>query len=83
MTESGQVTIPKPARDALGPKPGQRIEFELGENEIALRPAPAAETNEEAAGRLEKLFEEWEKHPPLDWDQDVGEYMASLREPLP
>lgn len=29
VTTKGQVTIPKPVRDRLGIKPGNRVEFEL------------------------------------------------------
>ena len=32
LTVKGQVTIPKRIRDALGLKPGHRVEFSVGEN---------------------------------------------------
>jgi AbrB family looped-hinge helix DNA binding protein len=32
LTSKGQVTIPKRIRDALGLKPGQRVEFSVGDN---------------------------------------------------
>lgn len=32
MTSKGQVTIPKPARDALHLSPGDRVEFVLGDD---------------------------------------------------
>ncbi len=32
LTSKGQVTIPKRIRDALGLKPGHRVEFSVGDN---------------------------------------------------
>ena len=32
MTSKGQITIPKPARDALQLRPGDRVEFVLGDD---------------------------------------------------
>lgn len=32
LTIKGQVTIPKPVRERLGVKPGDKIAFELGED---------------------------------------------------
>jgi AbrB family looped-hinge helix DNA binding protein len=32
ITSKGQVTIPKPVRDRLGVKPGDKIAFELNED---------------------------------------------------
>lgn len=32
MTSKGQITIPKPARDALQLLPGDRVEFVLGDD---------------------------------------------------
>ncbi len=32
MTSKGQITIPKPARDALQLHPGDRVEFVLGDD---------------------------------------------------
>lgn len=32
MTSKGQITIPKPARDALQLQPGDRVEFVLGDD---------------------------------------------------
>jgi len=46
MTSKGQVTIPKPVRDALGLATGDRIEFEIGpEGDVRLevRRRPASE----------------------------------------
>ncbi len=40
MTEKGQVTIPKPMRDALGIDPGTEVEFEQTADAIVVRKAP-------------------------------------------
>lgn len=32
MTSKGQITIPKPARDALQLNPGDRVEFVIGDD---------------------------------------------------
>jgi antitoxin PrlF len=32
MTSKGQITIPKPARDALQLRPGDRVEFVFGDD---------------------------------------------------
>jgi len=40
MTSKGQITIPKPARDALQLQPGDRVEFVFGdEGRVFLLPA--------------------------------------------
>lgn len=52
MTSKGQVTIPKPVRDALGLKPGSKVEFRQNrQGEIVVEKSPEAN----AANRFEKL----------------------------
>jgi AbrB family looped-hinge helix DNA binding protein len=45
MTSKGQVTIPKRLRDALGLKPGSRVEFEMD---------PSGRVVVKRAGKLKK-----------------------------
>jgi antitoxin PrlF len=42
LTRKGQVTIPKPIRDALGLKPGNAVDFRItAEGQVVLAPAEA------------------------------------------
>ena len=54
VTSKGQVTIPKRVRDALGLKPGSRVEFLIQEGGVVL--APAREGVEGLAGSLRKYL---------------------------
>ena len=38
VSSKNHVVVPSEARKALGIKPGDRLEVEIGENEITLRP---------------------------------------------
>lgn len=38
LSSKGQVTIPKPVREALGLSPGEEVVFEIREGEAILRP---------------------------------------------
>ncbi len=38
LTSKGQLTIPKKVREALGLRPGDRVEFEVTDGEARLRP---------------------------------------------
>ncbi len=40
ISEKGQVTVPKPLRDALGISPGDRLDFELDGETIRIRKRP-------------------------------------------
>jgi AbrB family looped-hinge helix DNA binding protein len=43
LTSKGQVTIPKPIRDALQLRPGMPVEFAVNAaGEVVIHPAPAA-----------------------------------------
>lgn len=39
MTKKGQVTIPVEVRRLLGLRPRDRVIFEIGENQVTIRPA--------------------------------------------
>ena len=40
ISEKGQVTIPKPLRDAFGIQPGDRLEFDVVGDAIRIRKSP-------------------------------------------
>lgn len=40
ISEKGQVTIPKPMRDAFGIRPGDRLEFDVVGDAIRIRKSP-------------------------------------------
>lgn len=45
ITQKGQVTIPKEARDYLGLKTGSRIEFKINKGQVFIQPADSLEKN--------------------------------------
>lgn len=53
MTKKGQVTIPKPIRDALGLNSGDKLEFVLDENGRVLC-TPITRRVDDVFGRLHK-----------------------------
>jgi len=53
MTKKGQVTIPKPIRDALGLHSGDKLEFVLDENGRVLC-TPITRRVDDVFGRLHK-----------------------------
>ncbi len=53
MTTKGQVTVPKPMRDALGLKPGSKVEFEYaGAGRATIRAARRSDKGRFASVRL-------------------------------
>jgi antitoxin PrlF len=69
MTSKGQVTVPKPMRDALGLKPGSKVVFEYqGNGKAVIRRAGAAPKS-----RFAKL------RGSLKSDLTTDEIMAMLR----
>jgi AbrB family looped-hinge helix DNA binding protein len=52
VSEKGQVTLPKPLRDALGIRTGERVEFELVGDAIRLRKRPDRDRLAELYGSL-------------------------------
>jgi AbrB family looped-hinge helix DNA binding protein len=49
ITSKGQITLPKPVREALGVSPGDEVSFEVGKDDVAVRPL-----------RVESSFRAWE-----------------------
>ena len=39
ITEKGQITLPRSVRQALNVKPGERVQFVVGDQSVVLRPA--------------------------------------------
>lgn len=67
ISEKGQITIPKEIRDRLGIVQGDRLIFDLNENEIIIRKSG---TN--------KISEILEKQKP--WKIDSVKFQRNLRE---
>lgn len=51
VSSKGQITLPKPIRDALGLRPGEEVVFELRNGEVVIRPRRRVPL-EELVGRL-------------------------------
>ncbi|QTD45081.1 AbrB/MazE/SpoVT family DNA-binding domain-containing protein [Ottowia testudinis] len=72
ITVKGQVTVPKPIRDALGLTPGSRVDFDLDEQgRVVLRRA------EPATRRRRDRFEAARGKADVRWRTD--DLMALLR----
>lgn len=52
VSEKGQVTLPKPIRDALGIRTGERLEFELEGDAIKITKRPDRDRLAELYGSL-------------------------------
>lgn len=61
ISEKGQVTLPAQARRKLGIKPKSRVEIEVREDEIAIRPAKSIRD-------VMGIFEEYAKGRTEDWE---------------
>ena len=62
VSNKGQVTLPAKARRSLGIKPRSRVELEVRENEIVIRPA---RTVRDVAG----IFKDAARGKTADWDE--------------
>lgn len=72
ITVKGQVTVPKPIRDALGLTPGSRVDFDLNEQgQVVLRRAASRPI------RRPDRFESARGRADIRWRTD--ELMALLR----
>ncbi|NBQ88725.1 MAG: AbrB/MazE/SpoVT family DNA-binding domain-containing protein [Betaproteobacteria bacterium] len=75
LTVKGQVTIPKPIRDALGLRAGAKLDFAVNdEGQIVLRQAPTGR-------RPRDRFERARGKADVAWRTD--ELMALLRSDTP
>ncbi len=83
ITVKGQVTIPKRVRDALGVKPGDEVDFVLGDGgEVVVRrasphsgrPTPDPDRFEKARGSFDYKWGSTHEYMPFirgdDYDQD-------------
>ena len=61
LTSKGQVTIPSKARKALGLKAGDRLLFEVLDNELRIRPV-----HHRRASELYGAFKATRQHPGTD-----------------
>lgn len=61
VTAKGQVTIPKPVREALGLQEAAVVEFEIRSGEAVLRPARQTFLARFASIRPRERPEKWEK----------------------
>lgn len=77
LTVKGQVTIPKPIRDAMGLTPGTSIDFAVNRNgEVVLHKADSGQTNAKARPQPDR-FEAARGKADVAWKtQDL---MALLR----
>jgi antitoxin PrlF len=53
VSEKGQVTIPKPLRESLGIRPGEKLEFEEDGGRLVARKASDRDPLDEVYGILE------------------------------
>ena len=77
LTVKGQVTIPKPIRDAMGLTPGSAIDFAVNRNgEVVLQKAGNSQTRQKAKPQSDR-FEAARGKADVPWKtQDL---MALLR----
>ena len=77
LTAKGQITIPKPIRDAMGWTPGTVIEFAVNCNgEVVLHKADSGQTSRKARTQLDRFEAARGKADVLWKTQDL---MALLR----
>lgn len=70
VSEKGQVTLPKALREALGIRPGERVEFDIDGEVIRVRKRPDRDRFAELYGSLkldvsvDELIDEMRGGPP-------------------
>ena len=60
VSERGQITIPAEIRRRLGLRPGAKLEIEVREDAVILRPVPSIST-------LAGIFRRYAHQKPADW----------------
>lgn len=73
VSSKGQITLPAAARRKLGIKPNMRLEVEVRDKEIAMRPV-------KSVLELGGIFREYAKGKPTDWETIRAETMRAVVE---
>ena len=89
VTEKGQVTIPKPIRDAAGVAPGSEVSFSLDGGKIVITPVASHVKNDRRAklraaaakvrGSLSPEFQQLGAQEIMDFLRSDNESIASPR----
>jgi antitoxin PrlF len=84
ITEKGQITVPKPVRDALGVSYGGRIIFRVDENGVSVRAADSENEDPILAGFLSLLAKDMVDHPEAisAFPTALVERIATLTRPV-
>lgn len=78
VTTKGQVTIPKPIRDALGLKPGSEVDFQVNEQGQVVLVGAKTNGTRSAGSKPVNRFEALRGKAQIKWRTD--ELMALLRD---
>ena len=73
VSEKGQITLPSAARRQLGLKPHSRVEIEVRDKELAIRPL-------KSVSELGGCLRQYSKGKPRDWDTIRAEAMRAVAE---
>jgi AbrB family looped-hinge helix DNA binding protein len=79
VTDKGQVTIPKPIRDAAGVRPGSEVEFSLEGGRIVITPVASALGDDRRARLREAAAKVRESMSPEFRQMGAEDIMAFLR----
>ena len=73
VSERGQITIPAEVRRRLGLGPGAKLEIEVQDNAIILRPIPSISA-------LAGIFRQHAREKPTDWETVRAETERAVAE---
>jgi len=73
LSDKGQITVPARVRRKLGMKPRSRVEIEVRDNELVLRPM-------KSVSELSGILHEYAKGKTTDWDTIRKETMRIVAE---